>query len=190
MGLLLIGIAAGFLLGYGLAPSQASFECAFQGCFDGAAASQLTEQKSAALRPPAIAEAKPAAAAKSGKPSSGSGGETDQVKTAHAPTRTDTAASRRPAESKEPVLNKARIAVAAKLEDPASAEFGDMKRAIRKNTLGKPVDTICGYVKGKDASGSDTGERPFLYLVKEDDAYVVVGNANSAAAIAYRNICK
>jgi hypothetical protein len=68
-------------------------------------------------------------------------------------------------------------------------EFGQMKRAIRKNTLGKPVDTICGYVRGKNASGADTGDRPFLYLVKEDDAYVVDGKASSVAAIAYRNIC-
>ena len=31
---------------------------------------------------------------------------------------------------------------------------------------------------------------PFLYLVKEDTAYVVVdGNPNSVAAVAYRTIC-
>ncbi len=64
-----------------------------------------------------------------------------------------------------------------------------MKRARRKNTLGQPIDTICGYVKGKNASGEDTGERPFLYLVKEGDAYVVNGSANSVAATVYRNIC-
>ena len=64
-----------------------------------------------------------------------------------------------------------------------------MKRAIRKNTFGKPVDTICGHVKGKKVSGEETEDRPFLYLVKEDDAYVVNGPAGSAAASAYRNIC-
>jgi len=187
MGLLLIGVVAGFLIGYGLAPSQASFqECLLQGCLDRAAASQPMERKVTALGPPAIAGATRATAAKSKKPSSG--GRADLVKTAHVPTRTDAAASYRPAESSDPVLNKAKISVAAKMEDPASAEFGDMKRAIRKNTLGKPMDTICGHVRGKDASGSDTGERPFLYLVKEDDAYVVAGK-DLAAAIAYRNIC-
>jgi hypothetical protein len=191
MGLLLIGVVAGFLIGYGLAPSQASFqECSLQGCLDRAAASRPMEQKSTMSGPPAIAGAKRATAAKSSKPSSSrSGGRGDLVETAHVPTRTDAAASYRPAESSDPVLNKAKISVAAKMEDPASAEFGDMKRAIRKNTLGKPVDTICGRVRGKDASGSDTGERPFLYLVKDDDAYVVAGKADSAAAIAYRNIC-
>ena len=98
-------------------------------------------------------------------------------------------ASDRPAETSDPVIIKAKTTIAAKLENPASAEFGEMKRAIRKNTLGKSVDTICGRVKGKKASGEDTGDRPFLYLVKEDDAYVVDGPANSAAASAYRNIC-
>ena len=190
MGLLLIGVVAGFLIGYGLAPLQASFqECSLQGCLDRAAAGQPMERKATALEPPAIAGAKQATAAKSKKPSSArSGGRADLVKTAHVPTRTDAAASYRPAESSDPVLNKAKISVAAKMEDPASAEFGDMKRAIRKNTLGKPMDTICGHVRGKDTSGSDTGERPFLYLVKEDDAYVVAGK-DLAAAIAYRNIC-
>jgi len=64
-----------------------------------------------------------------------------------------------------------------------------MKRAMRTNTLGQPVDTICGHVKGKKASGEGTTDRPFLYLVKDDEAYVVDGAAGSAAAIAYRNIC-
>jgi hypothetical protein len=64
-----------------------------------------------------------------------------------------------------------------------------MKRAMRKNTLGKSVDTICGRVKGKRVSGEGAGDWPFLYLVTEDEAYVVNGPANSAAASAYRNIC-
>jgi len=98
-------------------------------------------------------------------------------------------ASGRPAETSDPVIIKAKTTIAAKLEDPASAEFSEMKRAIRKNTFGKPVDTICGHVKGKKVSGEDTEDRPFLYLVQEDDAYVVNGPAGSAAASAYRNIC-
>ena len=86
-------------------------------------------------------------------------------------------------------MNKAKAAIAAKLENPASAEFSDMDRAFRKNTFGRGIDTVCGHVRGKTASGGDTGERPFLYVVKEDDAYVVDGKPDSAAAIAYRNIC-
>ena len=101
----------------------------------------------------------------------------------------DVAASGQPVEGSDLVLKKARTTVAAKLEDPASAEFDDMKRAMRKNTFGQPVDTICGHVRGKKASGENTGEKAFLYLVKDDEAYVVDGNAESAAATAYRNIC-
>ena len=93
------------------------------------------------------------------------------------------------AEPSDQVITMAKTAIAAKLEVPVSAEFGEMKRAFRKNTLGKSVDSICGRVKGKKASGEDTGDRPFLYLVKEDDAYVVDGPPRSAAASAYRNIC-
>ncbi|WP_249165425.1 hypothetical protein [Bradyrhizobium sp. AUGA SZCCT0431] len=189
MGLLFIGVLAGLLIGYGLGPSQASLkECAPQGCLDGAPTGPPMAQKSTALRP-ATAGAK-SAAVKSRKPSSaGSRGRAHVVKTAHAPSRTPAPPTNRSAESPDPVLNKAKISVAAKMEDPASAEFGDMKRAIRLNMWGRPVDTICGHVRGKNAYGSDTGDRPFLYLVKEDDAYVVAGKADSAAAIAYRNIC-
>jgi len=60
---------------------------------------------------------------------------------------------------------------------------------MRKNTFQQNVDTICGHVKGKNASGEDTGEIPFLYLVKDDEAYVVTGGPETAAASAYRNIC-
>ena len=98
-------------------------------------------------------------------------------------------ASGRPAETSDQVIARAKTTIAAKLDDPRSAEFGEMKRATRTNTLGKSVDTICGYVKGKKASGESTGDRPFLYLVKDDEAYVVDGPATSIAATAYRNIC-
>jgi hypothetical protein len=98
-------------------------------------------------------------------------------------------ASDQPAETSDQVIAKAKITIAARLENPTSAEFGDMKRAMRKNTLGQSVDTICGRVKGKTGTGEDTGDRPFLYLVKDDEAYVVDGAPSSAAATAYRNIC-
>ena len=99
------------------------------------------------------------------------------------------AASVQPPDAIDPVIDRAKIAVAVKLEDPASAAFNEMNRSMRKNTLGQSVDTICGHVKGKKASGEDIGDRPFLYLVKDDEAYVVDGSPTSAASIAYRNIC-
>jgi hypothetical protein len=186
MGLVLIGVVAGMLIGYALAPVQASLQCWSQVCFDGSAPIQPVEGKSTTFTPePVTRKAKSVAVAKSRKRSHPkSVTRIDVVKNT-----IETGSSHRRAETSDPVLNKARISVGAKLENPASAEFGDMTRAIRKNTFGRPVDTICGHVRGRNASGADTGEKPFLYLVKEDDAYVVDGKADSAAAIAYRNIC-
>jgi hypothetical protein len=79
------------------------------------------------------------------------------------------------------------MTVAAKMENSASAEFVDMK-LMRENTFGQP-EVICGHVKGKKKSGESTGERPFLYLVKEQEAFIVGGNPASMAAIAYRAHC-
>jgi hypothetical protein len=42
---------------------------------------------------------------------------------------------------------------------------------------------------GKKPSGEEIGARQFLYLVKEDEVYVVNGNTESVAGTAYRNIC-
>jgi hypothetical protein len=114
---------------------------------------------------------------------------TKKAKSTMTAAKVEPPASVQPAEPSDPVITMAKTAIAAKLENPASAEFGEMKRSIRKNTFGQSVDTICGRVRGKKASGENTGDRPFLYLVKEDDAYVVDGPPSSAAATAYRNIC-
>src|SRR5499426_596719 len=86
----------------------------------------------------------------------------------------------------DPVVKKAKATVAAKLGDPASVEFGEMKRAFRPDTSGKSVDTICGYVK---ASRGDSAERPFLYLVQDDEAYVFDGSSDMKAVAAYRSVC-
>ena len=107
-----------------------------------------------------------------------------------AASKADPPASGRPAETSDQVIAKAKATIASRLEDPKSAEFGEMKRAMRTNTLGKSVDTICGYVRSKKMSGEGTGDRPFLYLVNDDEAYVVDGPPTSIAATAYRNICK
>jgi len=94
-----------------------------------------------------------------------------------------------PSDTSKAVVAKAKTKIAASIEEPESAEFVDMKRALRKNTFGQPIDTICGHVKGKKKTGEKTGELPFLYIVKDDTAYVVDGNSESAAAVAYRTIC-
>jgi hypothetical protein len=87
----------------------------------------------------------------------------------------------------ETVLKKAKITVAAKMEDPASVEFVHMKRALNK--IGQSFEIICGHVKGKKKSGEAVGESPFLYLVKEDEAYIAGRNPDSMAAIMYRAHC-
>ena len=111
------------------------------------------------------------------------------AKSTAAATKVESAVSAQPAETSDAVLAKAKMTVAAKLEAPESAEFGEMKRAMRTNTLGQSLDTICGRVKGKRTTGERTGDMPFLYLVKDDEAYVVDGPPASEAAIAYGNIC-
>lgn len=165
------------------------------GCVNGMAASRSIEPTPASPKTnSATSRVKPAIAAKTEEPSTTHVRDRSHLaekktKSTVTEAKVEAPASGRPAETSDPVIIKAKTTIAAKLEDPASAEFGEMKRAIRKNTLGKSVDTICGRVKGKKVSGEGTGDRPFLYLVKEDDAYVVDGPANSAAASAYRNIC-
>ncbi|WP_249130106.1 hypothetical protein [Bradyrhizobium sp. AUGA SZCCT0283] len=197
---LLIGVLAATLVGCScLLPPQASMEACTDasgsGCLNEMAVSRSIEPTPASSRTNSAAtKVKSTIATKTEQPSIAHVRDRPQLaekkaKATMIEAKVEAPASGRPAETPDPVIIKAKTTIAAKLEDPASAEFGEMKRAIRKNTLGKSVDTICGRVKGKKASGEDTGDRPFLYLVTEDEAYVVDGPANSAAASAYRNIC-
>ena len=192
MGLLFVGVLAGVLIGFGwFAPSRGYFlGCASPPCFDRVAVARPAQPTPTALAPdPVIVKSKSATAGRSGRKSSpkkpGSG---DLAKAAAPRAKTGVPASERPAEVSDPVLDKAKVTIAAKMEDPGSVEFTDVKRTMRKKMLGRPVDTICGRVKGRSASGAET-ERPFLYLVKEDEAYVVDGKSGAAASTAYRNIC-
>jgi hypothetical protein len=104
-------------------------------------------------------------------------------------TTVNVAASGQASGDSDPVLEKAKTTVASKMEDPASVEFEDLNRAIRKDSFGQSIDTICGHVRGKRASGAETGKRAFLYLVKEDIAFVDYGFSGSVAANAYRIVC-
>jgi hypothetical protein len=87
----------------------------------------------------------------------------------------------------DPVTKKAKAAIAAIMANPASAEFGEMKRAV-KNLGGEPLDTICGYVTGKNGSGGNTGKMPFLYIIQHDEAYLVDGSSPMADTV-YRALC-
>ena len=203
---LIVGALAATLVGCSCyVPPQSGFEACTGGvaCYDRNVApshlSQATESDPSSVdRDPAGPKEKTAIAARTAKRSSAHADKssrhasqspksavTADVKAEPAPAY---AAAPPPAEI-DPVIDKAKIAVAVKLENPPSAAFSDMNRSMRKNMLGKSVDTICGHVKGKKASGEDIGDRPFLYLVKDDEAYVADGTPTSAASTAYRNIC-
>jgi len=88
----------------------------------------------------------------------------------------------------DPMTVKAKAAIAGMMENPASAEFSEMKRAI-KNLLDEPLDTICGHVRGKNASGVDTGDMPFLYIIRDDEAYLVDGSSPMAETV-HSIVCK
>jgi hypothetical protein len=84
----------------------------------------------------------------------------------------------------ETVIKKAKVTIAAKMENPASVVFLEMERAIREIALGNSIDTICGRVRGKIVG--DTADRPFVYVVQKDEAYI---GAYTIATTEYRKIC-
>jgi hypothetical protein len=97
----------------------------------------------------------------------------------------DAASCIQPNDKSDPVLKKAMPTIATKMDNSAFVELVEMKRA-KKNALGRSIDTICGYIRGINESGSETGDKPFLYLVQEDEAYI--GGYNMATS-PYHNLC-
>jgi len=73
------------------------------------------------------------------------------------------------------------------MENPATAQFSKMSRASR-NLSSESLDTICGYVKGKDASGRDTGDMPFLYIIDNGEPFLVDGSSSVIETV-YRSLC-
>jgi hypothetical protein len=200
---LFVGALAATLVGCSCYVSpQASIEACTAGgnalaCFDRTMVGQATEPEPEALEAkPAKPRTRSKRAAKTEKPSSSARARDDSRLAAEAAKpstiakKVEPATSGKSPDTSDPVVAQAKITIAAKLENPASAEFVEMKRAMRTNTRGQSVDTICGRVEDKTASGEGTGGRPFLYLVKDDEAFVVDGSPTSAAAAAYRNICQ
>jgi hypothetical protein len=84
----------------------------------------------------------------------------------------------------ESAIMKAKVTIAAKMENPASVVFLEMKRAVREDARGNSIDTICGRIRGILAG--DTGERPFVYVVQKDEAYI---GAYVLATTEYRKVC-
>src|SRR5262245_16524744 len=96
-----------------------------------------------------------------------------------------------PTDTSKTVSEKAKASIAAMMVNPVSAEFYNLKRAVKK-MLDEPVDTICGYVKAKSASGEDTEEMPFLYIIRDDrdgEAYLVDGKSYVAKTV-HGVLCK
>jgi hypothetical protein len=78
-------------------------------------------------------------------------------------------------------IKNAKATITAKMGNPASVEFVEIKRAAATNTLGNSNDFVCGFVREKNS-----GPRPFLYFVPKGEAYI--GGYNIATS-AYRHIC-
>jgi hypothetical protein len=83
------------------------------------------------------------------------------------------------------VTERAKAAVAALLDDPASAEFSNLRRAQR-NLLHVSMDTICGQVRVKGGPG---GSMPFLYTVGDGEAYLVNGRSEVSQTV-HGAVCK
>jgi hypothetical protein len=81
----------------------------------------------------------------------------------------------------DPAIKKAKATITAKMGNPASVEFVEIKRSSNANALGNSNDIVCGFVREKNG-----GPRPFLYLIPKDEAYI--GGYNIATS-AYRHIC-
>jgi hypothetical protein len=129
----------------------------FTGLFSRTAASTLIESKRAPFRPePRTKTVQNVAVAAKPTPAKSVEGRQHPVTTDPTLKKATTTIggktedlSDQSSEISDPVLKKAKITIAGKMENPASAEFVDMRRATRKNTFGQPIDTICGHVKGK-----------------------------------------
>lgn len=93
----------------------------------------------------------------------------------------------------DPTLAAARAAVARKLKDPGSATFDQLVRKTAPNTRGEPTDVLCGTVNAKNSYGGFTGAKPFVYLLKIGDAYIVENNGDDTDAFVataiYKRFC-
>jgi hypothetical protein len=91
-------------------------------------------------------------------------------------------------ERADPITEKAKAAIAALLEEPASAEFYELNRG-KKKLPHRTVDRICGYVKATDGSGGEPRGMPFLFTVDDGEAYLVNGTSHLAQTV-YNHLCK
>lgn len=77
----------------------------------------------------------------------------------------------------------ARAAVIAALKDPASAQFGPMRRASTADPLGRKFDVVCGTVNARNSFGGLTGQKPFAYNLGLRSLSMWEGGENDRLAI-------
>jgi hypothetical protein len=63
------------------------------------------------------------------------------------------------------ILVAAQDAVRAKLRDPQSATFSDMRQISGTDSVG-PYNGVCGQVNAKNSYGSYVGKTPFVYVAR------------------------
>ncbi len=156
---LLIGVLAATLVGCScLLPPQASMDACMDasGCLNGMAVSRSIEPAPASSKTnSATTKVKSTIATKTEKPSIADVRDRPQLaekkaKSTMIEAKVEAPASGRPAETSDPVISKAKTTIAAKLEDPASAEFGEMKRAIRKIRSENPSTPFAAVSKERN----------------------------------------
>jgi hypothetical protein len=105
----------------------------------------------------------------------------DAITTSSIAVRPETPQTSQFDDQSDPAIKKAKATITAKMGNPASVEFVEIKRASNANALGNSSDIVCGFVREKNG-----GPRPFLYLVPKDEAFI--GGYNIATS-AYRHTC-
>ena len=92
----------------------------------------------------------------------------------------------------DPVVAKAKQQFAEGTWEPDSVEFRNMVRAMRPNTRGELMDTICGEMNGKNGKGEITGFVPVVYVVEMESGYVASNGDHPNEKLArtiYNNMC-
>lgn len=74
--------------------------------------------------------------------------------------------------------------------DPESARFTNVSfKAKQSDAQGHPTDVVCGHVNFKDASGTYSGPRPFVYLVDRRSVVLLESDADNGMS-ALQTFCQ
>ena len=140
---LIIGALLATLIGCCRTPPQASLErCTSKGCIHRTAANPRVELKPVSFRPgPATANVKFTTTAKAPEPASADHtGLIEKSANSAINSTPEAPPPDRLAETSDTVLKNAKTTIASKMENPASVEFKEIKRAERKNAVGRSIE--------------------------------------------------